>query len=498
MCVLCGTICAYKRQIREHMSKVHNITDPEEQDTKYFARNLAPEQPNETRPTLLEANTASFSNQVAPNDDRNAYIEGNYFHSESGQEVTNQEKMEKITDTENQLSDGYSDFEDVEGGSDSEDIRSSEEESFEDSEDKYMTSFEGGKLSHIDEEVTEKPFPNLNDDLIKVNPDYVDIKKETHEDFIDVTQVMKVKISEVPSNTSQEPKDEPIQQSPIKSEGSSRTCQFCQKVFRDNYKLKVHVLTHTGEKPHSCNLCQQSFALAHQLSRHMLTHKEKTLYCTHCPKMFSDQKLLDLHLKGLNDIFLCSFCTKTFKRKGHLKVHLRLHTGETPYSCSSCDAKFHRSSKLKEHCIQYHDAPRQTFMCEACGKEYARRGDMLDHMRTHTGEEPFNCDLCNISFSCRRKYIGHKNTHEKNKMCRECGKCFESNANLRRHEKSHSGIKDFQCDLCLKAYSSMKSLQQHMEIVHKISHEKSKTFSCPTCDKAFTRNEYLQRHLLKH
>ena len=119
-------------------------------------------------------------------------------------------------------------------------------------------------------------------------------------------------------------------------------------------------------------------------------------------------------------------------------------------------------------------------------------------MRRHTGEEPFKCDICNISFSCRRKYIGHKNTHEKNKMCRECGKCFESNANLRRHEKAHAGIKDFQCELCSKAYSSNKSLQQHIEIVHKISNEKSKTFSCPTCDKAFTRNEYLQRHLLKH
>ena len=41
MCVLCGTICAYKRQIREHMRTVHDINDEEEQDTKYFAGHLA-------------------------------------------------------------------------------------------------------------------------------------------------------------------------------------------------------------------------------------------------------------------------------------------------------------------------------------------------------------------------------------------------------------------------------------------------------------------------
>ena len=118
------------------------------------------------------------------------------------------------------------------------------------------------------------------------------------------------------------------------------------------------------------------------------------------------------------------------------------HSGDKPWLCNVCGKGFVTNAVLKEH-AKLHTGVKMSFGCLRCDAKYANAADLKVHERRHTGELPFVCNKCQKSFRSKRLLQDHERTHMDSKpfVCGNCGKTFSSASSLRQHFKRHDTCK---------------------------------------------------------
>ncbi|XP_044731719.1 zinc finger protein 501-like [Chrysoperla carnea] len=199
---------------------------------------------------------------------------------------------------------------------------------------------------------------------------------------------------------------------------ASLHCQQCDKTFKDKFRLKSHnkEVHSATEKYAACHICGKSIT-KRALPQHLRIHNERgKTTCDICSKSFVSELTLKNHIKIVHENqkparnHLCNICGHAMRTLKELRTHLLIHTGERPYACDQCDKTYHRDDRLKDHISRIHLNKRK-YQCTFCSHAFFTKRMFVHHVRRHTGEKPHKCEVCDKRFIQKVALKIHLKTH---------------------------------------------------------------------------------------
>ncbi len=239
---------------------------------------------------------------------------------------------------------------------------------------------------------------------------------------------------------------------PEKQQVTEKPSQNTHGAYRARQTAQLRSHTRRHLEKYKCTVCGYSTKIKDNLDRHIRIHTgEKPFKCKGCKYAAADVCQLYRHIRSMHPgmmQFKCSTCGKAFDRKIKLKLHSRLHTGETA-TTGSVTAYTSNPGILKTVDGAQPPKPAQLcsrtgrplgrYKCTVCGYSTKHKGNLDKHIRIHTGEKPYKCMGCDYATGDASALYSHI-------------------------DKVHSGMRQYKCVICGEAFDRGSKLQFHSRL----------------------------------
>ncbi|XP_022106685.1 zinc finger protein 341-like [Acanthaster planci] len=194
----------------------------------------------------------------------------------------------------------------------------------------------------------------------------------------------------------------------------------------------------------------------------------------------------------------CNYCDKTFTKNFDLQQHVRSHTGEKPFQCIVCGRAFAQKSNVKKHM--------QTHKVWPGGRGATLPKQPITKLpNVHQATDDANHDKemelsgqeddeCGNTRIARTE-DGEELLIDSSYVCQYCGKKFKTYYQLKTHMTIHKSEQVYKCVLksCCTTFKDLDAFLEHTK-----AHESEMSYRCHLCSKHFPSLYELGLHQYSH